>query len=1058
MVDVGRFLARVAVGVGVGWLLVRWGLARYPAELDVETDVLGAPVYSGFNGTVYTGIFLTVLAGCAAGLGTFLVLPRLVSVLRPRHRWAGFDLPDRAAVAHDLGLDRSGSVGRTAFLSGLIGLALSIAVFRTTPWILVGAAVLGLAIAVATTLLVRWKGPQVAARLHVSSPQLLAEVVLAVLTIPALAVTAAGSGVSVAGGPEQTINWFPPVLALALTAAAALWMARRLRSAGGVDGERELARLATVSFAVPVGLFLLTGEVTDAAFDVDLFHAGELSVPTTWFAAGYVPWRDLVSIHGFGQDGLFAMLGKYLAGDSIWGIGLGFDAVLWPAFYALQLLLISKLTDRNWVLMGLSAAVVTRYAGITIGPLWRESIPRTFAYPTVRFVLVAACLLLFCGAITPREGRTNRGYWLWLGFTLFTGGILFPETLPLAGLVGLAALLWCGHQRRLGAPQAFRPIAWAVAAVAAPAAALLVYLVSVGALGHFLSYFRDVTENHALTGAVPILRDSLDGGYVLVRHLPVVLGAGATLYLTARWRVRGFNPVDWTAAVLTAWTIMYYVKFLARADLGHGLHSNHMTLMLACYLIHRVLDPAERALLRTQAGRAVAKVASTRVLSMALAIAAVPLMGMQLTVAAANLDSRFHREVPQEVEVPRLGYTDPSDEDRILPAVDGDFLGDIGTLLDAAAGPDGAVFDFTNSPLLVHYLLDRPPPTRYYNISLAIRSRDQLALIEDLEESPPAVVVWSSTGGGLPMWDGLANWTRHYEVADWILDRYEPWAEVRGYALWVPRGTGADLSDPALLDLVEEPDTEDLYYESGACDWGLAPTYFSPRPAQADLARAVELTARPEPYLRVVGWAADGEVPAARVVALVDGEPVVDSAPEVTRLDLAAEFEDERGRSGFDLILPAADDAASAAAAVTVVAADDAGRAVVLGGPPVSDAALTALGLRLDRVGNSGLSGSLDSVAASSGGSRLYRFDLPQGAQDADWLAVRSPSPDRQTTLIFTSDPGPDDRNVELVVQAGEPDDLFLRIGACPQWRAFGSQLMAIADTDMGELAIQLVD
>ena len=139
---------------------------------------------------------------------------------------------------------------------------------------------------------------------------------------------------------------------------------------------------------------------------------------------------------------------------------------------------------------------------------------------------------------------------------------------------------------------------------------------------------------------------------------------------------------------------------------------------------------------------------------------------------------RFHRTVPKQAAVARFGYTT---FDECTPseagATDGDMIQDLDALLNAAgAGPGAEVFDFTNSPLLFHYLLDRRPATRYFHVSMAIRSQDQRDLVEELRLDPPPVIVYSSLYAGQPGWDRIGSEERHYEVANWILDHYEPYA------------------------------------------------------------------------------------------------------------------------------------------------------------------------------------------------------------------------------------------------------------------------------------------
>ena len=53
---------------------------------------------------------------------------------------------------------------------------------------------------------------------------------------------------------------------------------------------------------------------------------------------------------------------------------------------------------------------------------------------------------------------------------------------------------------------------------------------------------------------------------------------------------------------------------------------------------------------------------------------------------------------------------------------------DVGRALGSQLEPGDEVFDFTNTPGLIDYVLGYPPSTRYYHVSIAIRQRTQTDL------------------------------------------------------------------------------------------------------------------------------------------------------------------------------------------------------------------------------------------------------------------------------------------------------------------------------------------
>ena len=131
---------------------------------------------------------------------------------------------------------------------------------------------------------------------------------------------------------------------------------------------------------------------------------------------------------------------------------------------------------------------------------------------------------------------------------------------------------------------------------------------------------------------------------------------------------------------------------------------------------------------------------------------------------------------------------------------------DLEEVLDAYLKPEETIFDFSNNPALFHYLVERPQATRYFHVSMAIRERSQLDLIDELEESAP-LVVFSSNAYGLPMWDGIPNQVRHYEVSEYLLEHYEPLLTVRGFLFMVRKG-----------EIVPSPESLGVAIERGSRD------------------------------------------------------------------------------------------------------------------------------------------------------------------------------------------------------------------------------------------------
>jgi hypothetical protein len=200
-------------------------------------------------------------------------------------------------------------------------------------------------------------------------------------------------------------------------------------------------------------------------------------------------------------------------------------------------------------------------------------------------------------------------------------------------------------------------------------------------------------------------------------------------------------------------------------------------------------------------------------------------MPVTLPDAARAVPGHFRAAVPTEPAFERSGYQRSGETDARIVA-------DLRDALEPLLEPGGTVFDFANGPGLFHYLLDVPPSTRYYHVSLAMRQRTQGDLIRRLESDRPAVVVFTSDGVLRSQFslDGVANQVRYYDVSRYLLDTYVPVAEAHGFVLMRRRGEGAH-------------GQRALYFRAPSCDWGYAPNFYAPEPDRG--AASLSLPVRP---------------------------------------------------------------------------------------------------------------------------------------------------------------------------------------------------------------------
>jgi len=207
-------------------------------------------------------------------------------------------------------------------------------------------------------------------------------------------------------------------------------------------------------------------------------------------------------------------------------------------------------------------------------------------------------------------------------------------------------------------------------------------------------------------------------------------------------------------------------------------------------------------------------------------------------------------------------------------------------LLDGWAAPGAPVLDMTNRPALFHLLLGHKPVGRFFHLSMALRRESQEAMIADLDRVRPEVAILP-TGRG---WDGIPDTVRHYRLSRAVLERYVPVEALPDGVLYARRGSemaSAELSARAVV-----------------CDLGHAAGFLALEPpAAAPVPWPAVPVEGPE---RVVfrGWAADRAtgVPAAAVIALLDGRPIADVVPSIARPDVAAALAaPQAAASGFEL-------------------------------------------------------------------------------------------------------------------------------------------------------------
>ena len=251
--------------------------------------------------------------------------------------------------------------------------------------------------------------------------------------------------------------------------------------------------------------------------------------------------------------------------------------------------------------------------------------------------------------------------------------------------------------------------------------------------------------------------------------------------------------------------------WISRADHYHLYQSFSVAVPLLFYAAYRGITFLEADLARIGRALGLSWLPARHMLTLPLLVVLLVTAPVPPLDTVRGLPSRFSSVVSDEPEIERLGYDrEDANDVRMIRRVSRSMT----SLLDPGEG----IFDFSNTPGLFHYIFDLPPSTRYYHVAFAVRRRQQTDLLRQLQKERPEVVVYVSDDYGIPVWDGIANQVRHYDVSEYLLDNYVPVLDTRDFVLMARRDEGVQ-AVPA------------LYFQMEPCDWGFVPNFFSPRPA-----------------------------------------------------------------------------------------------------------------------------------------------------------------------------------------------------------------------------------
>jgi hypothetical protein len=661
--------------------------------------------------------------------------------------------------------------------------------------------------------------------------------------------------------------WWLPVLGVT---AIGWWAARQLRG-GRTARDVELTLLTVIVGAIALFLVMsvLPGQIT---YFQGYDDAQEMAYASL-VARGYLPWRDVLFVHGLFPDVLTGSLGRAIFGDSVWGVIAGHTVILIPIFWVSTYLFAVWVSRRNpWFLALTFVGVITG-----LRPLleWEQSAGEvvTLLEWSERFVGLPVILIVLGETLR----RHSVAWAVGLTLLLFVEAILVPETLfvavPTLACVVAADLVHRRPGHSLWAN--LRLTRWCIGAGLIATAAWATFLTAFGALRAFIDYYVVMGPGHNLWGAYPPRGISLtewtmlavDTGCVLLTVWAIAVKVASR----ADWEAR-----DWVAVAAAAFVALYQEKALGRFEPVHTWQVFGAGLPLVLLCSWRLFEGLDRLIVAWWRGR------DARLIRFAQPVTAVlvPAIALGLIYAGPlhTAGGQHHVSGVAEGSVARLGYVAPG-------VIDTGLLRDLDTSIRAYAGDDGPVFDMTNSLGYLYFVLGRAPGTRFTHVDMAISKYAQRLLINELKAARPPVVIYDATSIGMPVWDGIIGDVRHYEVSEYVLRGWTPVLRTHGVLVMARNDLLASRSVPALTT---SPQTIDLYFSGPSCDWGATPNYL-PIP---DSDRATTLPVRSSIQRTVVnysGWAVDPATSQpAKSVVFADGDRVVGTAtPTIDRPDVA---------------------------------------------------------------------------------------------------------------------------------------------------------------------------
>lgn len=827
----------IVLGVTLAVLDIAWHHVKN--TLQGKSPVIGYPLFANFNVNRYLDAFyLVAFVGPLLFLVGFHLLGRwgpLKRHVQKKHAIHEGSAPDGDEFDDAAGRSRSPAVHLTRLfgVGALLGLEiLSGLSFKNTSTITVMAlagliyAIVGFAVSL---LIARARGSQTWT--GVAS---VINIIGSIAMVPLLYLVSRNTVITIqSNGQIVHYPWLPIWLVIVATAVLVAYVGhRRVRSSFSLE---KIEHHLIFYVAIPLTIFLIHAAIPGALGPMDPYGEGEYLAGGWLLMHGVAPWSDIYMIHGVFDDGIKAIIGFQIFGRTRWGATTGITMLLYPlywvaAYYFAALLFVR----RSFFVLGVAASLCV---GVFVD--W-----------DLRFVFWPLILVLLARVLQRRTTARTVA----LVAALIAQAIFIPEMSYGIIACGAVVVLYEIYERQ---HTRFSLTDYPLTIVSAISTAVIgggfvVWLYIEHALGGFVGYYEDFATAHSLTGGVPLftnyaittLPNALGvtyhattpppfiSRYSLELYLPVVCLV-ATIIIVAVSLRRGRRLVvhDWLCVAGSILIGLYYQKGVSRADSGHIAEVFEVTLPLIVLLIYRGVVWAERALQSSsftkRCGPYISKLTShVGIPKIATPISLVTLILVLLI--APTTPAQTLTPVPHQVRAavatpapaspikdgPGLGYNTDA-----LPA---GVVTDIQRVFDTYAGTNGPVFDFSNAPGIVNFLLARRPTSRFYDMGDVPTTTAEYQVISDLKTTKPIIILFN--GVGLGAWDFIHNDVRESVLSDWILSNYQPLVNADGEVFLI-----SDLiKNPKPLPHLEGTvHTNALYFRGAACTWGYIPNFLT---------------------------------------------------------------------------------------------------------------------------------------------------------------------------------------------------------------------------------------